>query len=96
MPGRSPGKKALLYLDADPANGIAAPNWHPHVMFYAPARDSANGGASYGANLKGSPVVFDAVGGTPEPWTIFFVPVWHWSDGSPGPVVMKYAAHHAH
>jgi hypothetical protein len=42
------------------------------------------GAASWGANLDGSPVVFDSDHHQgPEPETIFMVPVDHWSDGSP-------------
>jgi hypothetical protein len=56
----------------------AADHWHPHVMFFLPPTDAA----SWGANLKGSPV-FAAVG-APEPVTIFMVPVTRWSDGTVG------------
>jgi len=60
-----------------------SPSWHAHVMFYAPAADGADAGASWGADRRGSPVVFDnSHRAGPEPWTVFFVPVGHWSDGS--------------
>ncbi len=60
-----------------------SPSWHAHVMFYAPSADAAGAGASWGADRRGSPVVFDDSHGVgPEPWTVFFVPVAHWSDGS--------------
>jgi hypothetical protein len=60
--------------------------WMPHLMFFAPAADTANGGASWGANLPGSPVVFDTLHHiVPEPETVFYVPVAHWSDGSAAP-----------
>lgn len=60
--------------------------WMPHLMFYAPHADAANGGASWGANLPGSPVVFDTLHRiVPEPETIFMVPVARWSDGTAGP-----------
>jgi hypothetical protein len=83
--------KQQYLADPNPAGGVTGTNWHPHVMFYAPAANGTDSGASFGANLKGSPVVFDPTGEAPEPWTVFFVPVWHWSDGSPGPVVMQHA-----
>ncbi len=68
--------------------GDAGKAWRPHLMFYAPRADGANDGASWGANLPGSPVVFDSSHHvTPEPWTIFFVPVARWSDGTPAPRV---------
>jgi hypothetical protein len=101
LPALEPGSMAYMmskqqYLtDLDPANGATTTSWHPHVMFFAPIRDSADDGASYGANRKGSPVITDTVGGVPEPWTIFFVPVWHWSDGSPGPILTMQATHPA-
>jgi len=52
-------------------------HWHPHVMFYLPRTPPA----VWGANAKGSPVFADA--GGLEPVTVFFVPVTHWSDGTP-------------
>jgi hypothetical protein len=60
--------------------------WMPHLMFYAPQADAANHGASWGANVPGSPVVFDTSHRiVPEPETIFMVPVARWSDGTAGP-----------
>ena len=61
-------------------------HWHSHVMFHVPKSDAA----SWGANLPGSPVVFDPALGEahpeyPEPQSIFFVPVGHWSDGTAAP-----------
>jgi hypothetical protein len=50
--------------------------WHPHVMFFVPPMEAAG----WGANLPGSPVM-GGDGGL-EPWTLFFVPVPRWSDGS--------------
>jgi hypothetical protein len=51
--------------------------WHSHVMFHVPKV----AGASWGANLPGSPVVADDRD-EPEPQTIFMVPVSRWSDGT--------------
>lgn len=51
-------------------------HWHAHLMFHV-ARVA---GASWGANLPGSPVVFDDRE-SPEQ-SIFMVPVSHWSDGT--------------
>jgi hypothetical protein len=54
-------------------------HWHPHLMFHLPKTD----GATWGANLPGSPVLFDNQHTDgPEPETIFFVPVAKWSDGT--------------
>ena len=52
-------------------------HWHPHLMFHVPKV----AGASWGANLPGSPVVLDDHQ-VPEPETVFLVPVSHWSDGT--------------
>lgn len=51
-------------------------HWHPHLMFFLPPTEAA----SWGADLKGSPVF--AAPGDPEPVTTFFVPVPEWSDGT--------------
>ena len=71
------------YLDDD------TPHWHPHLMFYMPGDMD---GSVWGANLpKGSAVYgggTDLPGGGRMPWTLFFVPVPIWSDGTPA------AAHH--
>jgi hypothetical protein len=51
-------------------------NWHPHVMIFTPlTKDEA-----WGANLDGSPVF--AVNDTMDRFTIFMIPVAHWSDGT--------------
>ncbi len=60
--------------------------WYPHVMVFTPMADSANAGASWGADRRLSPVVFDAQDKMPEPWTCFFIPVAHWSDGTAAPL----------
>jgi hypothetical protein len=52
-------------------------HWHPHLMLYLPRTAPA----AWGANSKGSPLFADASG--LEPVTVFFVPVAHWSDGTP-------------
>ena len=60
--------------------------WYPHVMVFTPMGDSADAGASWGADRRLSPVVFDSRDKMPEPWACFFIPVAHWSDGTPAPV----------
>jgi len=57
-------------------------HWFPHMMFHIPKTD----GASWGANLPGSPVVLDPRV-VPEPQTVFYVPVGKWSDGTPAPAM---------
>jgi hypothetical protein len=55
--------------------GLDGKHWHPHLMFFlANTKDE-----SWGANLKGSPVIAEH----DDPVTTFFVPVTHWSDGTP-------------
>ena len=54
-------------------------HWRPHVMFYLPRTPAAE----WGADLPGGVVM--AAAATPEPVSLFFVPVPHWSDGTPGP-----------
>jgi len=60
------------------------PHWHPHVMFYMPGEMN---GSDWGANLPAGSAVFggghDLPGGGRMPWTLFFVPVPIWSDGTP-------------
>ena len=51
--------------------------WHPHVMFYMPPMPLAD----WGANLPGTRV-FGTEAGV-DPYTIFYVPVAAWSDGTP-------------
>ncbi|MGH8124937.1 MAG: hypothetical protein ACREPK_03730 [Rhodanobacteraceae bacterium] len=50
--------------------------WHPHVMFYGPPGP----GAEWGANLPGSPVL--SASSDLMPFTVYFVPVRKWSDGT--------------
>ena len=60
--------------------------WHSHIMIYAPKADGVDDGEIWGADLRGSPVVYDdAHKINPEPWSLFFVPVPRWSDGSSAP-----------
>jgi hypothetical protein len=75
-----PETGAMSYMMAkDGYLGDSAGHWHPHLMFHIPKTD----GASWGANLPGSPVVFnDEFTDVPEPEIIFMVPVARWSDGT--------------
>jgi hypothetical protein len=86
LPGLELGAIAYMMSKEQHLTDAGSPSWYPHVMFYGPAADGADAGASWGADRRGSPVVFDSdhsVG--PEPWAVFFVPVAHWSDGTPSP-----------
>ena len=64
--------------------GDVGPHWHPHLMFYMPGEMD---GSVWGANLPAGSAVFgggsDMPGGGRMPWTLFFVPVPKWSDGTP-------------
>lgn len=51
--------------------------WHPHVMFYGPRGGPV---ADWGANLPGSPVL--SASSDLMPFTVYFVPVRKWSDGT--------------
>lgn len=55
--------------------------WKPHVMFYYP---TSVGSGSWGANLKGSPVISDIA--KFDHVITFMVPVSQWSDGSPAAI----------
>lgn len=55
---------------------VAGP-WQPHVMFFVPHGQAA----SWGAGLRASPIRGGESGELE--FTVLFVPVPHWSDGSP-------------
>jgi hypothetical protein len=60
--------------------GDSVGHWHPHLMFHILKTDAA----TWGADLPGSPVVYnDEFTDMPEPEIIFLVPVGKWSDGTP-------------
>jgi hypothetical protein len=61
------------YLGEDPHGP-----WHPHLMFYMPPMPASD----WGAGLPGTNV-FGAADPGVDPYTLFFVPVGAWSDGSP-------------
>jgi hypothetical protein len=79
LPTPEPGAMSYMMSKEQYLND-AVVHWYPHLMFHIPKVD----GASWGANLDGSPVVFDPRE-IAEPETIFFVPVGKWSDGTPVP-----------
>jgi hypothetical protein len=65
--------------------------WHPHVMFYGPPGPDTD----WGADLPGSPIA--AAPSDLMPYTIYFIPVRRWSDGT----LAEYASqpqdeHHSH
>jgi hypothetical protein len=71
-----PGAMSFM-MSKDGYLSDADSHWHSHLMFHVPKA----AGASWGANLPGSPVVLDDRE-VAEPQTIFMVPVSRWSDGT--------------
>src|SRR5581483_9242567 len=60
LPTPEPGSMSYMLSKHQYLNDTAR-SWRPHLMFHVPQADGANGGASWGANLSGSPVVMDSV-----------------------------------
>lgn len=85
LPTPVPGSMAYMMSKSQYVNDDAKA-WYSHVMIFTPVTDGANAGASWGADRALSPVVFDARDKMPEPWTCFFIPVSHWSDGTRAPL----------
>jgi hypothetical protein len=81
LPTPEPGAMSYMMSKEQYLND-AVGHWFPHLMFHIPKTD----GATWGANLDGSPVVTDTRQ-VPEPETIFFVPIGAWSDGTPAPAM---------
>ena len=81
----APEPGAMSYMmsrDQYLGDGPTAGHWHSHLMFHIPKAAAE----SWGANLPGSPVVFDKSHlEVPEPQTTFYVPVGRWSDGTEAP-----------
>jgi hypothetical protein len=75
----SPEIGTITYMMAKKAylSDAAAGPWHPHLMFFLPRMAKGD----WGAGLRASPVLGGDSG--IEPFTIFFVPVARWSDGTP-------------
>lgn len=69
--------KEQFINEPSPTNGPA--RWYPHVMFFVPSTD----GSPWGANVQGGPM-YSATSDA-EPFTIYFVVVPKWSDGTLGP-----------
>jgi hypothetical protein len=75
LPPMEPG--AMCYMMGNQGyGGDSNPHWPSHLMFFY----SDTNLASWGANLKGSPVV--GISDTVEHLTQFVIPVLRWSDGT--------------
>lgn len=85
LPVPEPGSMSYMMSKSGRIGDGAGP-WLSHLMFYAPKADGANDGASWGADVRTSPVILDTSHRVvPEPETIFMIPVAHWSDGTTAP-----------
>jgi hypothetical protein len=78
-----PEAGAMSYMMSKDGNlGDSVGHWCPHLMFHVPKTADA----SWGADLAGSPVLYNNQSrDVPEPETIFVVAVFHWSDGTSAP-----------
>ena len=82
----APGAMAYM-LSKDQYLSDAGGRWYPHVMFFTPNI----GARAWGANLKASPVLSDDSIGL---FTLFFIPVRKWSDGTLADYGPAPADHH--
>jgi hypothetical protein len=86
------GSMAYMMSKQQHLDDSANPAWHSHVMFYLPGTIDS---AVLGANLEASPVLGGASqvpGLGTMPYSVYFVPVGMWSDGTPAPPMTM--AHH--
>ncbi|MBD5655740.1 MAG: hypothetical protein IAI50_11265 [Candidatus Eremiobacteraeota bacterium] len=82
LPPPEPGSMSYMMSKAQYLGDSVGP-WHPHLMFHVPKGRGDGNGASWGADLPGSPVLLNtSYQRVPEPETIFMIPVGHWSDGT--------------
>ena len=75
LPTLEPGAMCYM-LSKQGYLGDGNGHWHPHVMFFVPISDAQ----TWGANLKGSPIL--ASDSAQDRLTIFMIPVAKWSDGT--------------
>jgi hypothetical protein len=87
LPTPEPGSMSYM-LSKEQNLGQGVGHWYPHVMFHVPKSYGAGGGAIWGADLPGSPIVFDTGHHlVPEPQAILMVLVPTWSDGTAAPAM---------
>ncbi len=72
-----PGAMSFM-LSKEQKLGTSGTHWHPHLMFFVPAKSDGD----MGANLSGSPVLHPFAT-APDAYGTFLVPVSTWSDGTP-------------
>ena len=82
---RPPDQGALVYMMSKGGylGDVLSKHPHPHLMFFL----SKRGAEALGANLPGVPIF--TVDGQEQPFSIFFVLVPKWSDGTPAPSVER-------
>jgi len=81
LPPLEPG--AMSYMLSSQGNlGDAAGHWLPHLMIYTPRTDAT----AWGANLPDTPVAL-LPADPQDRQSVFLIPVGHWSDGTPAPVM---------
>jgi hypothetical protein len=85
LPSPAPGSMSYM-LSKEQNLGEGVGHWYPHVMFHVPKSYGAGSGSIWGADLRGSPIVFDNGHRlVPEPQAILMVLVPNWSDGTAAP-----------
>lgn len=77
IPPPAPGAMTYMLAKGGRLNDDAHGPWHPHIMFYEAPMPTAD----WGADAPGGPVIGAAAG--EDPWTMFFILVDRWSDGTP-------------
>ena len=80
------GAMAFMLSKQQYVGDASGGQWYPHVMFYGPPGPGSN----WGADVSGSPVL----SGPSDlmPFTMYFIPVRKWSDGSLYPYPVPAAA----
>ncbi|MBC5804264.1 MAG: hypothetical protein GIX03_14955 [Candidatus Eremiobacteraeota bacterium] len=82
LPTPEPGAMSYM-MSREGYLGDSVGHWLPHLMFHVPKADGARDGASWGADMRDSPVILNtSYRRMPEPETIFMVPAGNWSDGT--------------
>jgi hypothetical protein len=88
-----PEAGAMSYMMSKSGNlGDSVGHWYPHLMFHVPktseskTAESKTDESSWGADLTGSPVLYNnQYRDVPEPEIIFMVRLAYWSDGTASP-----------
>ena len=81
LPALEPGAMCYMMSKQQYLNDRGM-SWHPHLMVFV----SGDAEKSWGADVEGSPII--AANDPEERVTIMMVPVWKWSDGTPGPALV--------